>query len=233
MKRMPTLVSAIACAVAALCGTAGAATLVHDYQLNGTLADSLGGPSLVANGGTVGASGYTFGDGQGLSLSNPGISNDYVIDISFSFDNTSGYRKILDFKNLTADAGLYNRNGELVFYSIAFPGGTPITAGTPVLVSLSRDSTTGQVVGSVNGVQQFSFTDTGSNAVFDAANNIIWFFTDDTTTSGNEASSGFVDYIQISTVNAAPVPEPSAVMSVAAVSAAALAVMFRRRRAAA
>jgi hypothetical protein len=34
-------------------GTAQAATLTHQYGLNNTLTDSFGGPSLVANGGTL------------------------------------------------------------------------------------------------------------------------------------------------------------------------------------
>jgi hypothetical protein len=32
-----------------------AATLIHDYQFQNNLADSLGGPSLVSNGGSVGS----------------------------------------------------------------------------------------------------------------------------------------------------------------------------------
>ena len=43
--------------------SAEAATLTHLYQLNNTLTDSLGGSSLMSNGGT-------FGANQGPSLSN-------------------------------------------------------------------------------------------------------------------------------------------------------------------
>ena len=42
--------------------------LIHDYELNGSFADALGGPSLTPNGGTLNATNYTFGPNQGLTL---------------------------------------------------------------------------------------------------------------------------------------------------------------------
>ena len=57
------------------------------YDLNGTLAENNGGPSLIAYGGTLGPSGYNFGVNQGLSLSGTGISDIYTINIGFYFDS--------------------------------------------------------------------------------------------------------------------------------------------------
>ena len=44
------------------------ASLSHLYTLNGTLTDQLGGPSLVADGGVLSATRYSFGPNQGLEL---------------------------------------------------------------------------------------------------------------------------------------------------------------------
>src|SRR5262249_4333756 len=64
-------------------------------------------------------------------------------------------------------------------------------------VVLTRDNASGALVGYVNGSQQFSFMDSSNLGVFDAANNIMRFFQDDSFTGGIEASPGFVDRIAI------------------------------------
>ncbi|MEO7720187.1 MAG: hypothetical protein ABIY70_28690 [Capsulimonas sp.] len=178
------------------CSAANAATLTHEYDLDGTYADTLGGPNLVANGGTLTATHYNFGANQGLSLSNGVTANDYSIELNFSFATTSGYRKIVDFKNLTSDNGVYNLNTDLNFYNSAFGPSGAIAANTPTDVIITRDGGTGLFVGYVNGVQQFSFTDSGLQGVFSSPASIAQFFIDDTVTGG-EASAGSVDYIRV------------------------------------
>jgi hypothetical protein len=176
------------------------AGLIHDYEFSGNLNDSLGGPSLTSLGGTVGPSSYVFGAQQGLSLSSAltaAQSSTYTIDLSFEFDTLGGYRKILDFKNRASDNGLYNRSTALVYYNFAFGPTGALTPGTYTRVDLTRDNSSGLVVGYINGVQQLSFTDSTSDAVFSAANNIINFFMDDNVTSGSESSSGSVNQIRI------------------------------------
>lgn len=189
-----------ALALAGLVGTAsGAATLTHDYQLNGTLADSLGGPALVAAGGSIGGTGYTFGANQGLSLSNGLASNgDYSIEMKFSFDQIGGFRKILDFKNQTSDNGLYALGSQLNFYNFA-TGGSGFSNGAMVDVILTRDGGSNGVVGYLNGAPAISFGDTGLDAIFNAANDVVQFFKDDFVTGGGESSSGFADYIRVYT----------------------------------
>jgi len=90
---------------------AGADTFT--YELNGSYAESNGGPALVPHGGTLGPDGYTFGVQQGLSLSGTGIFDVYSIDIRFYFDDINaspnGYQRILEFKNLASDTGLYEK----------------------------------------------------------------------------------------------------------------------------
>jgi len=189
--------SRIALAFLLLVIHSSAAMLIHDYQFQNNLADSLGGPSLVSHGGSVGSNSYTFAAQQGLSLSN-GLSNsaDYSLYMNFEFDTIAGFRKIVDFKNLGSDDGLYNQSGALVYYPFTSALMT-IPAGTFVNVAITRDAASNTVTGYVNGVQQLQFTDSTSDAVFSASNNIIYFFQDDTVTGGNESSSGVTRRIQI------------------------------------
>jgi hypothetical protein len=63
----------------------------------------------VPHGGTLGSTGYYFGQNAGLSLSGTGAFDVYSIDIKFFFDSLTasadGYQRILDFKNRTLDEG--------------------------------------------------------------------------------------------------------------------------------
>ncbi len=184
-----------------------AATL-HDYQLNGTYADALGGPPLSPDGGTLGATGYTFAANQGLNAS--GITNGsvYSIDMVFQLTDIGGYRKILDFSDRGPDTGLYMLDGALNFYNVV-TGSSTIAANQTADVRLDRDAA-GTVTGFVNGVQEIQFADTGNIAVFNTPAQIMRFFEDDNATGQHEASGGFVDSI---TIRSDPVPETSTSMS--------------------
>jgi hypothetical protein len=205
---MRNLARRIGLAVAALVLVAGMvgrarAGLIHDYELMNTFTDSLHPSSarLVPAGGTLGSTGYTFGPNQGLSVESViGDGGNYTIDLSFSFHDLSGYRKILDFNNLRTDNGLYVLNSSLDLFGPGDLGVGPAGAFSPdqlVRVDLTRDGTTQLVTGYVDGVSQFSFIDSGSAAVFGAPNLILQFFKDDTSTGGNQASAGFVNQIRI------------------------------------
>jgi Concanavalin A-like lectin/glucanases superfamily/PEP-CTERM motif len=183
------LLAAVTCAMPA------SAALVHDFRFDGDLTDQLGGPAAINNGGVLGATGITFGLNQGPTLNNILTANVYSVEFAFSLNITNGYRKILDFKGLTNDAGLYVLSDRLDFY--------PITAGIPniganqlVSVVLTRNAA-GVVTGYVNGSQQITFTDSGNQATFSEPMQSARFFQDDNATGGNEASRGFVDYIRI------------------------------------
>lgn len=193
-------VLAVSVSLLGMAGTANAA-LIHDYQLNGTLADALGGPALVAAGGTLGANNYSFAANQGLSLSNgvsPFSSGNYSIAMTFQFASTDGYTKIIDFKDRSSDVGLYNLSGEFNFYPFSFSGvATNFVPNQDVDLVLTRNVDTNEVVGYINGIQQIAFTDGGGDGVFSAANDIIQFFKDDFATGQSEAAAGIVDRICI------------------------------------
>ena len=170
--------------------------IIHNYELDGSFADSLGGPSLAANGGTINATDYSFGPNQGLTLSNalPNPAN-YSILVDFSLSTLSGYRRLVDFKNGASDNGLYNLNSALNIFPIT-TGAAVFAPDVPVRLVLTRNSATDLFTGYINGSQQISFTDGAHHSVFDASSAIMKLFIDDNQV-GNEASAGRVSKIAI------------------------------------
>ena len=122
--------------------------LVHLYELNGNLTDSLGGPSLITDGGTLEpGGGYSFaGQNDGLRLVSPQIPSDsYAIEIEFYWDTLPsydlGWYKILDFSNRISDSGLYvYSDGQANFY--AWPAGDYYGPGNDVSGRCSGDTST-------------------------------------------------------------------------------------------
>jgi hypothetical protein len=191
--------AAIATLLAAVPATAQpAAAPTHAYSLNGSFADALGGPSLVGLGGTLGTTGYSFGAGQGLSLSNALHPSVYSLEMSLRLDAVTSYRKVLDFEGRRYDFGFYVQNG---FPSFS-PGGnaddlTPsIAANTPFHLVLTR-SATNVFTAYVNGVQRLSFRDDARNATFKEPNAIAYLLVDDFQSAGSDNPSGFVDYLRV------------------------------------
>src|SRR5262245_14637014 len=160
----------------------GAASIVgadtFTYELNGSYAESNGGPSLVPYGGTLGQTGYTFGVQKGLSLSGTGIFDVYSIDIRFYFDDVNAsintYQKILDFKNRTSDSGLYSLSGSLQLFATtgsgdphAGSGVHDFTNGTMADLLVTRNAS-GLFSAFVNGHFAFSVMDTDGRQDFQA-----------------------------------------------------------------
>lgn len=224
----------------ALAGAVQAAAPTHLYLLNDA-SDSLGGPALTGLGGTFGASaygqtGYSFGANQGLSVSGAVGAAVYTVDFAVELDDVNGYKRLVDFQNLSSDSGLYNLNSTLDFFPVV-NSAAAFTAGQPARVTITRDAA-GEFIGYVNGVEQIRFADTGNLATFSGPSQIAYFFRDDNAVT-NEAGSGFVDYIRIYDVAlsaaevaalASPVPEPAtwALMACGLVPVAS--VVARRRR---
>ena len=179
-----------------LCATAvaGAATPTHLYRLDGSLLDDLSGPALVSHGGTLDATGYSFGVNQGLELA-LGFGGTYTIDLLFQVDSiTSGWNKVIDYKARSSDAGMYTYNGSWDYCcgsgSSRFFGS--LQAATPVRLTLTRTAA-GAVSIYVNGALSTAIAD--DNGIGDFAGNSINFFLDDSTTS-NESHPGRVDFIR-------------------------------------
>lgn len=139
--------------------------------------------------------GLRFVANQGPTISgafaNPGI---YSLEMFFSLDQLSNFRRIVDFKNGVGDSGLYLNDGDLSFFGPAGRVDTNYAAGQMLHVVLTRDAEN-VVRGYGQGAELFRFNDTTSASfgVFSGPDGIARFFRDD----GVEASSGFVDFIRL------------------------------------
>lgn len=201
MKTRKLFLSAMLVTVVAVVdfGSAGAsaATLVHVYELEGDFLDSLGGPALVPNGGTLGATRYTFGANQGLSLTNGLVdTSDYSIVVVLEFDSLlPTWKKVIDFQQLSEDFGVYIEDDALSFFTLSSSPGGPdmVTANTDFQIVLTRDSATQTVRGYLNGSLQWASADPTGQAV--SISNVLNFFEDDF--DDLEAQSGSVDSIAI------------------------------------
>jgi len=101
--------------------------LDSDFSNNGTL----GIQAWVAPYGTSATLDFTgsawewtgaTGSGQGLKLNIPTQLSTYTLALSFSLSDVTGYRKIVDFKNLTHESGIYAYSNALSVYT---DGATP------------------------------------------------------------------------------------------------------------
>lgn len=204
MNKIRNIISSLLVALSVLAGfaaTTGAANaaLIRDYELNGSLADSLGGPSLIADGGTLGATRYSFGANQGLSLTYSALSSLslYSIELVFDFQQFNIWRKIIDFNARVTDDGFYfDPSNRLDFFPVT-SSPTAITSPVDVHVVLTRDATSSIVNAYLNGGLEFSFNDSGGLAVFRGADTLVHFFEDDAVTGFGEASGGSVDCVRI------------------------------------
>jgi hypothetical protein len=179
--------------------------------LNNSLADSLGGPSLIASGGTVSANGYSFGAEQGLSVAGVFKNDaDYSILLQYEFTHFSGglgYNKLIDFTNLlgigSVDPGLYvTKDGALNYWdgpTSTNPPSPPMLPSTFYDVVLTRDASTKQVTGYVDGLQYITFTDNSYRvkATLKKPTDPVWFFMDDHIRHVLEAAPGVVTRIEI------------------------------------
>ncbi|HEY7703755.1 MAG TPA: hypothetical protein VID03_02885 [Acidimicrobiia bacterium] len=173
-------------ACAGLAGLGGR-VLIHDYQLNGTYADSMGGPDLQPNGGHLQGFGYQFGAGEGLTLAESSIRPDsYMIEMRLRIDEPNlvgnGWLKLVDFKSLSIDSGFYIKGNTPSFYFVNGCGdladvaqgcdpqagvgrmeliGTPaqIVNDDPVTIMIERDGARSQVSLLVDGNRQRWRTD--------------------------------------------------------------------------
>jgi concanavalin A-like lectin/glucanase superfamily protein len=208
-RRFLRVVGAVAIALTAMAlnGCTPGPTPTADYQFNGTTKACRNlAPALTG----LGTTGFatesvdgktwkvqTFDDNSGLQLSptaNEMAPGAYTIVVLFRISAPEGFVRLIDFKNGTADTGLYSQEGYLSFYNLA--AGPAATIGsTFVQVVLTRGAD-GTVSGYVDGAQQFTFTDTTSQAVI--SNDTLRFFQDNTSGgAGFEASPGAVARIRL------------------------------------
>jgi hypothetical protein len=133
--RVGLFAGSVAIVAAVFASSASAATLIGDYQLQGTRASSDGGPALVDIG--SGNSFQTdtvmgvqrqvlrFGFDRGLKMAPAGLGDGtgpYSEVVTFRFDDAvlppDSYARILDFSDSSTDSGLYDNTGYLDYYDL-------------------------------------------------------------------------------------------------------------------
>jgi hypothetical protein len=262
--------AAVALAVVGRAGRADAAVLVANYDFQGVdpLASTVAGApdlSFIDSAGTTTGSYSTdtvngqtqqvadIGEGMGLQAETDSILPDngsYSISLLAEYNTTLAPNtpnlvfagKVIDFKNLTQDSGVYNGQSVFEFYDGTTeaalgtsPAGT-LTTGTFIPFVLTRTDG-GVVTGYVDGAEAFSFTDTDGSATIGTVgqNQFLDFLIDDNDNPQDfisEGQSGEVANIQLyngaltAAQVAALVPEPT---SMAVLATAALGLSTRRR----
>lgn len=180
-------------------------TPIHRYKLAGSLEDAAGGPSLIGMGGSLeAAGGYKFEPNQGLKLVGAMPEAVYTVDLRFTFRdigacNPAGesYCKLLDFKNLMQDEGLYVFKDKLHFVILA--AGTPVFVESKPVFSADREATVtltraadGTTTAYVDRkpMSVFHFTDDTAMAKFNFQGRVAHFAVDDQPTTPREVSGG-------------------------------------------
>ena len=117
----------------------------------------------------------------------------YTIAIKMRFDDTSGYRRLVNFvlPGGAADRGLYNLAGDLSLSPVVFGTGSPIDPDEWVNVVLTR-SQGGRLRGYVDGALEFDTTAPAEAKTGSA--DILRFFRDN---SDRQESSGAVSRIRL------------------------------------
>jgi hypothetical protein len=148
----------------------------HVYRVNGSLADELGGPSLVALGGTVGPTSYTFGAGQGLTLTNALNSQVYSLELMFSFQTVSGSRQVIDLTDVNDSRGLRISDGRVNLNGTDVNAPVVFQANRPTHFVITRDAND-VFTAYADGVVARSFLDNVGAGIFRAPGQLVALFT--------------------------------------------------------
>lgn len=161
--RVSSILGAGAIAAALLgASTASAATLIGDYQFQGTKASSGPGPDLT---GVNGLGTYqpesvmgttrqvlAFPQGTGLQMSPTGLTSaNHSVVMTFRLLNDTGYNRILDWSHGTLDNGIYDNDRYANYYR---PAGQGVTSNTAVFGS-NTFSTLAVTAGNTLGTRLF------------------------------------------------------------------------------
>lgn len=141
------------------------------------------------------ACGLIFNDSLGGFLS----SGTYTVEMYFRLDTTTGYKKLIDYNNLTADAGFYSYNGKLNLYPSFTSADSFIGPNTFQYVALTRDNVTKKMYVYHNNKVAGSHNDSTDKYVYGANKRLI-FFRDDTGTGGEHTGGGVALIIISNTV---------------------------------
>ncbi len=181
-------------------------SIVADYLFNSDLTSSIfGAPDLEYLGNNINYQEDTifgitktvvdFDEGEGfkLDVSNLITSEEYSIAMVFKISIISGYTKLIDFKNLVDDQGLYSLNGKLRFYPNTIGNEVTIPENQFVQLFFTRNIS-GLYKGYIDQELQFEYDDIDGDSIPEL---LLHFFRDDMATANLENSPGSVTRITI------------------------------------
>ncbi len=200
----------VAIAVLSVAGAARAG-LVADYRFAGNLESSVpGAPKAFSNFtlpfGTEAVAGcrrqaLSFPMSEGLAIHTDYLPDKaiYTIIAQVRFETVTSYVRVINwFPSFGNDNGLYLLDGQLDFFDGADHTGTATVApGQFAEFAVTRDASK-LVTGYVNGIQQFTLTDSANNAVSPhPAGNVFFFQDNDTGGHPGEEAAGTVARIRL------------------------------------
>lgn len=181
---------------------------VADYRFQDSLASTIAGaPPLQALGGAGGFVDVVL-DGQprrawgvvagsGFSLSTLGLlpQDRFSVMLQISANELGGYAKLIDTRNLVLDHGIYLSGDSFAYFPYYDDFHTPLATQTFYWLTVTR-APGGEVVGYVDGVEEFRFVDSDGNSAISADQRLV-FFVDDDETNGEETFAGPVTRIRL------------------------------------
>jgi hypothetical protein len=142
---------------------------------------------------------YRFKRNSGVQFNNALAGNfldsTYSIEMYFVFDDVTGYKRVIDWKNRTTDLGAYILSGLLDFYPYATSDSAMVVAGEYTYYVLTRNGLTKELKIYSNANLGIDFTDASNDAVIDTSH-VLNFFQDDLIAQ-NEASPGAVALLDL------------------------------------
>lgn len=209
----------VAMNLVALAGPASAATLVGDYQFQGSLGNSSGSAPSLTEFSWYGATGsfvsdtvlgvsrtvWSFPEGTGLVLNGASsyIGNEYSIVMLVKLNRIEYYKKLIDFRHSSGtDTGLYVNASELTAYGCGSATSTtnPIDSNSYQQIVMTRDSAK-RIRLYVDGTQVASGEDSTDGCSLGTGNQIHFFVDDEQTcsssTTGCEQTAGAVARLRL------------------------------------
>lgn len=195
--------------------TPGADILVHQYDFDGNLSDTLESgialsefPSTDSSGFGAGGWWWTAADapGGGLVLETDQITDprNYALGFRIKFNETgAGYKKIISFKGPSDDGGLYFLGNNLTFYPFGLNGDITYVPDTWYDFIFSRSSDDVMKVyvveadGTVTKVYEEDDSTDASVPVLTGDSYQFMFFMDDIATSGEWTTGGTVKSLRV------------------------------------
>lgn len=145
---------------------------------------------------------WAFPESAGLRHANtaPALATgSYSVSMLLRYDPMdTGYARLIDFSNSTADTGIYKLDDGVSFYPVGTFADGSFVEGQDVFVTITRDGASNLVSLYIDGAPAGTYTDAGN--LYVPAASALFFLMDNTTGSAaiSETDPGTIAYLQVS-----------------------------------